>query len=149
MHIQFKRPPMPPLLLPGAPAPAPDNPPENLDVNVQCQLQGVLTVFVIAPDDDQKCFALVPVANRSDLMKLPWVQSTMCALQPAVGQILERSLVQARLTAVGVSVQAGCALDQQGRLVYTFQVPVTNFSLPVAGPATAGDAQREPDGPQK
>lgn len=147
MHIQFKRPQSLPLL-PGNASPVTDSPPENLDANVQCQLQGVLTVFVIAPDDDQKCFALVPVASRPDMMKLPWVRSTMQLLQPAVGRIFDQSLLQARLTPSGDVVQAGCATDQQGRLIYTFQISVTNF-LPqnAAGPVPANDVRRGPDEP--
>ena len=127
MHIQFKRPPKLPQLV-GLPASAPDNsPPENLGVNLQVHMTGVFTMLVMAPDDDQKLFLLVPEADRPKMLGRPWVQESMKLLEPALNQILEQYLLKAHLYPVGNTVQPGCAIDQAGKLVYTFQVPVQTF----------------------
>ena len=128
MQIQFKRPPKLPQLV-GLPASVPnDAPPESLNVNLQVHMTGFFTIMVIAPDDDQKLFLLVPEAERPKMInERPWVQDTMRILEPALNTILEQTLLKMHLYPVGNVVQPGCAIDQAGKLVYTFQVPVQTF----------------------
>jgi hypothetical protein len=101
-------------------------------------MTGVLTVIVTAPDDDQKLFPLIPVEDRPKLMSKAWVQATMTELQVALNQIIEQTLLRLHLYPQAQVVQPGGAVDQNGKLVYTFQVPVQSFP-PGAVPA-------QPDG---
>jgi hypothetical protein len=141
MHIEFKRPPLP--LLPGA---ANDStPPENLNVNMQIHMSGIITVMVIAPDDDQKVFPLVPESERANLMSKTWVRASMTILIPALNQIVEQTLLEMHLYPVSNVIQPGCAIDRNGKLVYTFQVPVQTFPAGAApvqqgGPAASDGA---------
>lgn len=132
MKIQFVRPKKPPLLVGQSPdiAPAAN---ENLDFGVQLFMQGALTVVVIAPDDDQKLFKLVPEEARPDLLRKAWAQETIGVLQNAVNKVLGQALMQARVHPMSNVVQPGHAVDASGRLVYTFQVVVqTHPPAPLA-----------------
>jgi hypothetical protein len=100
---------------------------EELDTTTSVAMQGLLTISIIAPADDQLLFKLVPEADRQNLLKKIWIQSTLQALQMTVNQLVEQALVQTRLYPVTRQVQPSFAGDAKGNLIYVFQVPVATF----------------------
>lgn len=118
---------------------------EELETNVTWQLQGALTVAIVAPSDDQLLFKLVsPEDREKNMLSKVWVQATLRALQATVHQMVEQALVQSRLYPIASIVQPAFAIDPQGNLIYLFQVPVQTFppqpeQLQAAAPAPAND----------
>ena len=110
---------------------------EELNVNTSVAMQGLLTISIEAPEDDQLLFKLVPEADRQHLLKKVWIQATLSALQQTVNQLVEQALVQARLYPVTRQVQPSFAGTPNGRLVYVFQVPVSTFPPQQIAPSGA------------
>jgi hypothetical protein len=110
---------------------------EELEISTSVAMQGVLTINIMAPEDDQLLFKLVPESDRQNLLKKIWIQATLQTLMQTVNQLVEQALVQTRLFPVSRQVQPSFAGDAAGNLIYVFQVPVATFPPQQIAPSGA------------
>jgi len=123
--ISYIKPPLA-ILDRSKPQPAPEV--ENLETVVNIVMQGVITVIIEAPKEDQLLFNLVPKAEHNDaLLHKIWVKATIQNLQATVNQMFEQTIMKTRLFPIERTIRTGVNISQEGKLVYLFQVPVTNF----------------------
>jgi hypothetical protein len=137
--ISYIKPPLA-IIDPSKPQPAPKV--ENLEAAINIIMQGAVTVVIEAPEDDQLLFTLVPEAERNEtLLSKIWVKSTIQGLQQTVNQMFEQTIMKTRLYPTVRTIRTGFDIGPDGRLVYMFQVPVTNFPpQQLATPTTVSDA---------
>ena len=144
--ISYIKPPLA-ILDPTKPQPAPKV--ENLESAINILMQGAITVIIEAPEDDQLLFKLVPMAERNEtLLTKIWVKATIQALQTTVNQMIEQSIMKLRLFPLARVINTGVNVSPDGKLIYMFQVPVSNFPPDqLQQPSTSAAPATLPDAP--
>lgn len=118
----------PPLAILDSTKPQPAPKVENLESAINIAMQGAITIIIQAPEDDQLLFSLVPQSERdATLLNKIWVEATFQALQTTVNQMAEQTLMKLRLFPLTRTISTGFDIGPDGKLVYMFQVPVSNF----------------------
>jgi len=129
----------PGLAYPGLPGPTSVT--EDVSVRVEVQMVGAMIAMVMAPDDDQLLFKLIPVEKQKDVLRKPWAMATAHAAHPDVAKVLSQAVAQSGLYVRAPTMELNCAVDRNGKLMYCFSVPVQT-SPPAATPAQQKEADK-------